>query len=576
MRLINTATLQLESFPRFDRPQIPPYAILSHRWGADEISLQEMQTPTPSLTSKLGYQKVVKCSAVAASFGFEYIWIDTCCIDKTNNVELTEAINSMFNYYRDADVCYAYLADVPSDDDASAEGSGFRRSSWFTRGWTLQELIAPENVVFYGGDWRDIGTKSSLEKLIAEITLISPYALNGYGGLSSKFSVAQKMAWASNRQTERIEDMAYCLMGLFGVNMPLIYGEGQNAFKRLQLELLKESVDQSIFAWRAQIPTANGFRRGLLAYHPAEFRDGHDIVRENTGHPLSEFSMTNVGLKITLPLLDSKESEVLVGPVTTFIAILGCVRMYQGLRVKDFPRLKFYGIYLNLVGGMYTRTDPDQIKLVGVNLVRSASNHAIYVPQVLGPHFPPRQPTRHWLYVFQRRLSPLSDIRTSDPGNHNFVPWKLGNDEVKLKFEAQGRNHEAHHVLLFKYNKGQSACAVYFNVYLETFSHLETFSYLETLSHLETFSHHIQADMGLEDFNQLKAGNWTLPRRGQLASCDRSSIVLHGGQILYFAVRQGYADGNRARFVEVSVDGDFQLVQMFERLRLTRTNRSAA
>lgn len=556
MRLINTATLQLESFPRFDRPQIPPYAILSHRWGADEISLQEMQTPTPSLTSKLGYQKVVKCSAVAASFGFEYIWIDTCCIDKTNNVELTEAINSMFNYYRDADVCYAYLADVPSDDDASAEGSGFRRSSWFTRGWTLQELIAPESVTFYGGDWRDIGTKSSLEKLIAEITLITPFALNRYATSSSKFSVAQKMAWASNRRTERIEDMAYCLMGLFGVNMPLIYGEGQNAFKRLQLELLKESNDQSIFAWRAQTETSQYYRRGLLAYHPAEFRDAHDIVRSVTCHPLSEFSMTNVGLKITLPLLDSKQCEALDGFVTTnkktFIAILGCQRVHQGPTI-NFPGPEFYGIYLQLVGEMYQRTNPTQIKLVDRALIRSASHRAVSVPQVLGSPFSPLKPTRPWLHVFQRRLSPVSDIHISDPANHRLVPWKLGNEEVKLKFETHRSNYEVYHGLLFKYNKGQSTCAAYFTVFPGT------------------FVHYIQVDMGLEVLDQLKAGYWTLPRSGQLTSCDRSSIVLQGGQVLYLAIRQGYVDGYRAQFVELSVDGDFHLVQVFKRLRTTRS-----
>ncbi|PVH79423.1 HET-domain-containing protein [Cadophora sp. DSE1049] len=173
MRLINTKTLGIESFPRFEHPTIPAYAILSHRWGADEVSLQEMQDPSPSLPSKLGYQKVLKCCEVAGSFGFEYIWIDTCCIDKTNKVELTEAINSMFNYYRDADVCYAYLVDVPSDDQLEAEESRFRKSSWFTRGWTLQELLGPETVIFYGNDWKEIGTKSSLPEIISGITSIS-------------------------------------------------------------------------------------------------------------------------------------------------------------------------------------------------------------------------------------------------------------------------------------------------------------------------------------------------------------------------------------------------------------------
>ncbi|KAH7407261.1 heterokaryon incompatibility protein-domain-containing protein [Cadophora sp. MPI-SDFR-AT-0126] len=273
MRLINTSTHEIESFPRFAHPDIPPYAILSHRWGPDEVSLQEMQVSAShrslSLVSRFGYQKILKCCEVAASFGFEHVWIDTCCIDKTNNVELTEAINSMFNYYRNAEVCYAYLMDVPDDEDPAAKGSQFRASEWFKRGWTLQELIAPDSLVFYDSGWEEIGTKFSLKNAIAEVTFIDPKAFLGIRDLKVDFSIAQKMSWASRRRTERTEDMAYCLMGIFGVNMPMIYGEGGRAFRRLQLEILKTSGDHSILAWSE--PRATDYRYKCDHKEPHEF-----------------------------------------------------------------------------------------------------------------------------------------------------------------------------------------------------------------------------------------------------------------------------------------------------------------
>ncbi|KAF2185713.1 HET-domain-containing protein [Zopfia rhizophila CBS 207.26] len=242
MRLLHTAKVNVESFPSPETPYIPDYAILSHRWGDEEVSLQMIQeTPEPEgLRDREGYKKILKCCEQAASVGFEYIWVDTCCIDKTNNVELTEALNSMFHWYRESQVCYAYLSDVPSNEDPRAENSQFCKSKWFTRGWTLQELLSPLYVIFFGQDWKEIGTKAT-----------------------------QRMAWASKRETAKIEDQAYCLMGLFGVNMPMIYGEGENAFQRLQLEIMKTSDDQSIFAWSGRSDKEG---RGLLAISPREFQ----------------------------------------------------------------------------------------------------------------------------------------------------------------------------------------------------------------------------------------------------------------------------------------------------------------
>jgi hypothetical protein len=253
----------------------------------------------------VGYSKIRGCCAQAALDGFDYAWIDSCCIDKTSSSELSEAINSMFNFYRKAQVCYAYLSDVPEGEggeDHLREGSHFRASAWFTRGWTLQELLAPRYVVFFDRAWVDIGTKSSLQSLVSAIT--------GIGILDYRFEracVAQKMSWASRRQTTRTEDQAYCLMGLFGVSMPPLYGEGSKAFYRLQLEILKDSDDESLFAWTGLEDYGNG--GSMLAPSPAAFSDCGNVVRYVFDMQKPEFTMTNRGLRMETELLREADTD---------------------------------------------------------------------------------------------------------------------------------------------------------------------------------------------------------------------------------------------------------------------------
>ncbi|KAK3301726.1 heterokaryon incompatibility protein-domain-containing protein [Chaetomium strumarium] len=243
MRLLKTRDLEFEEFANDEHR--PPYAILSHTWGPDEVTFAHRvgrQDP-----AKAGYAKIHGCCKIAESEGFQYVWIDSCCIDKSSSAELSEAINSMFQWYRDAAICYAYLSDVRVLEDPAGEMPAFSASRWFTRGWTLQELLAPTELVFFASDWTEIGTKSSLARTVSRITRIDEKILKG--GDWSGYSVAQKMSWAAGRQTTRPEDEAYCLMGLFDVNMPLLYGEGRKAFLRLQQEILRVSEDQSMFAW---------------------------------------------------------------------------------------------------------------------------------------------------------------------------------------------------------------------------------------------------------------------------------------------------------------------------------------
>ncbi|KAE9368926.1 HET-domain-containing protein, partial [Stipitochalara longipes BDJ] len=228
MWLLNTTSLEVSEF--FDA-NTPNYAILSHTWGEEE-----------QISHRAGYKKIQDCCAKALEAGFQYVWIDTCCIDKTNSTELSEAINSMFRWYENAITCYAYLEDVRPN------GPKITASRWFKRGWTLQELIAPSDVLFLDHFWNEIGSRASLGRNIEAITGIPAQVLLRNTSLRDHCT-AEIMSWASGRKTTRIEDRAYSLLGLFGVSMPLIYGEGANAFVRLQLEIMKFTTDHSLFAW---------------------------------------------------------------------------------------------------------------------------------------------------------------------------------------------------------------------------------------------------------------------------------------------------------------------------------------
>jgi Heterokaryon incompatibility protein (HET) len=297
MRLLHARTNTLHNFAP---GRIPQYTILSHTWSDSEVSLQDLRDD-PSVDTKPGYAKIDTCCEKTLETGLEYTWIDTCCIDKTSSAELSEAINSMYDWYRASKVCFAYLADVPESDDPEAPHSAFRRSRWFTRGWTLQEMLAPRDVIFFSREWTPLGTKSSMLELLSSITKIQMPALDGSGPLSH-FSIAQRMSWAASRVTTRPEDVAYCLVGLFDVNMPLLYGEGgSKAFKRLCEEIMKDSDDHSIFAWEALRDTTR--LQGLLASSPAQYLAAGSIVPHRDWKQSVPYSITNKGLRIELFLL---------------------------------------------------------------------------------------------------------------------------------------------------------------------------------------------------------------------------------------------------------------------------------
>ena len=360
MRLINVEALLerervMDKGERVDRrtkvlefadDEATSYAILSHRWIGQEVDYDEVvelakmdADQQNEIRRRPGYQKILDSCRQAKDDGFKWLWVDTCCIDKRSSAELSEAINSMYRWYANSLVCYAYLHDTPGtfstvrDDRRYPNSNGW--PEWFSRGWTLQEMIAPSNVQFFNKDWQCIGDKRMLSNTLSRITGVPSYILTD--GLSSnRPCVAQIMSWAAFRTTTRVEDRAYSLMGLLDVNMPMLYGEGKKAFHRLQLEIIRTSNDQSIFAWD---PYAKIRRTGsILADDPNLFQDCDemelmdsdefieyfklripndklDLIREDR---FSTFPITNRGIQIWLPLCP------LVGSRSVFEALLPC------------------------------------------------------------------------------------------------------------------------------------------------------------------------------------------------------------------------------------------------------------
>ena len=349
MWLINCRTLALEEFVNHKEVR---YAILSHTWeNGEEVQYDEINNR--GAREKRGWQKITKTCQLALDDGCDFAWVDTCCIDKKSSAELTEAINSMFPWYTGSEICYTYLADY----DASDPDAEMSQSRWFTRGWTLQELIAPARVHFYDKSWNSIGTKDELSPQLSLITGIGQEVL-----LASKrrhleeslneVPIARRMSWAAKRETTRIEDTAYCLLGIFGINFPLLYGEGERAFTRLQEEIVKNSNDLSLLAWLSpKDETSTNIDRicGIFASHPREFQASDKLTLTNDVRFIPDFTMTNKGLKIHT-LLHFDPSEEL------HVLELNC----QGVaRPQQSPPREVIAIYLKHQGAsVFARAKP--------------------------------------------------------------------------------------------------------------------------------------------------------------------------------------------------------------------------
>lgn len=303
IRLLNVDTLQLAEFADLNTPD---YAILSHRWTqGQELKLDDLKKSPSESTNLFGRKragalKLKGACIVTRRHGLQWIWIDSSCIDKSNNSELSEAINSMYSWYKHAKVCLTYLSDVVlSDPDET-----FENSKWFDRCWTLQELIAPHDVEFYDANWNLLGTKSSLRSRIFDITGIDTKVLDG--GDINTIPIGCRMSWVSSRKQSGVvasrvatcvEDEAYSLLGLFDVNIPLLYGEKRKAFKRLQEAILETVNDPSIFAWNSSsmaecheklarfrsLDNWDEEKRKLLAGTPGDFQPHVSWLHDDPG-----------------------------------------------------------------------------------------------------------------------------------------------------------------------------------------------------------------------------------------------------------------------------------------------------
>ncbi|KXX80337.1 Vegetative incompatibility protein HET-E-1 [Madurella mycetomatis] len=350
MRLLETSnSSSVPQMKEFIGSDVPPYAILSHTWQDDEVTLQQLSssaTDPAALQAKAGFRKIQQTCALARTRdALDYAWVDTCCIDKTSSAELSEAINSMYAFYENAAVCYVQLADLePGNEDALV--NVLPRCRWFTRGWTLQELIAPREVLFFDKGWGYRGSKRDLAGLLSLITGI-PEALLRKDAVLSDFAVAKRMSWASMRETTRVEDMAYCLLGIFEVNMSLIYGEGLKAFGRLQKAIVQTTPDLSIFAWTYDRVPCREYA-GVLAESPRQFARCGDIEMTPGDSIYASFVITNRGVQLQASLVHhaSHRNDVL--------RVVLNVHCTMGGKMLGVPLRK-------IGGGLYARYNPDII-----------------------------------------------------------------------------------------------------------------------------------------------------------------------------------------------------------------------
>ncbi|KAI0591574.1 HET domain-containing protein [Pyrenophora tritici-repentis] len=375
MWLICTSTLKLRLFIT----NIPDYVMLSHTWGDGEVTFDDIDKPHAK--GMAGYSKIVECCAKALSTGFEWAWIYTCCIDNRSSAELSEAINSMHKWYWDAAICYAYMSDctpetlnaelfrlgIVARTEAMYEANASRRrefqaSRWFKRGWTLQELLAPEVIKFYDADWIQIGTKSSLLEPIFTATEIEEQHISDRDTIQHA-SISTKFSWASSRTTTRVEDVAYCLLGLglVNVNMPMLYGEGERAFYRLQLEVIKHSNDHTIFAWEssneAWLPTS------MFASSPTQFASASQLLRTppQVQGQLEPYELTNHGLRMTLPCIPVGDNRI--------VTVLDCANTSSD----------HVGVWLRLMKvGRYERLPNLRVFISKAELI-DASQKTIYI-----------------------------------------------------------------------------------------------------------------------------------------------------------------------------------------------------
>jgi hypothetical protein len=456
----------------------------------------------------------------------------------------------MFKWYENSQVCYTYLNDVPvGEEDHERENSAFRNSKWFTRGWTLQELLAPQTVVFFNHGWFEIGTRTSLGRLVSSITNI------GEGHLKRNFdraSTAQKFSWASRRQTLRIEDTAYCLMGLFGVNMPLLYGEGSKAFMRLQLEIIKVSDDDSIFAWVHESPCDYTANSGLLANSPSAFHQSGNIWAAGRGHSRlpSPYSMTNQGLEISLMLIPAAQA-VKKNEIDQYFALLSCYRSSKPLGMeqqgeKHYVLLRLEKSILVNGGKGYCRLWSNKLhQLLSTDIPRKGKMEQILVRQ------PPERKMAPW-----QEISKLA-ISANHLLSNGFVISSIADVTGMVSIPSNQRpriekwlpsNSNAHERTIDQINGGACMALVEFKIMRSPVEVQDTF----ILQVCRPFYDWEVAGLLLSLPNGKSLDELFLQRKESMyASSDWATITLPSGLVITAAVRTRFRDGELVYAVDV-------------------------
>ncbi|PMD39310.1 HET-domain-containing protein [Hyaloscypha variabilis F] len=513
MRLLNTFTMRLEEY---FGSQIPSYSILSHCWSTDEVTFQDINQP--NWRSLRGAAKIEGACAVSRGYRQQYIWIDTCCIDKSSSAELSESINSMYRWYEKASWCYVYLEDVEGENlYLSRAEPGTRepvldeisRSRWFTRGWTLQELIAPKFIFFFNNEWQFLGDKYALKDIISRVTTIPEAILRRTEDITS-CSISRKMSWAASRKTTREEDIAYCLLGIFGVNMPLLYGEGGRAFIRLQEEILKESDDQSIFAWGLMNPKADrlgsedressldiGYQ-GVLATHPSSFAGSADIVPYPSDPDRQPFSMTNRGLRIELPVLEQGK----IPGDDNVVGLLGC--HYE----NDFSGV--IGVFLQKTANrsIFTRWIPGLAKYT-TEEANQAKVRTIYIKKMrtFGYYASVQKCLIRWESVRAQGYEIIQTLNT--------VNWSQGTDVFEF-YEPSVREGNKVEVTIVLERASTDICfAIDLRVWRLLVPEDDRASYLERSVQIVPKPDNIATEVWLRQLSEERPGSWPLLANGQ-------------------------------------------------------------
>ena len=481
MRLINTTTLEVKSF-EVDN-EIPPYAILSHTWGDEEASFSDTAKSGKAPATTLGFRKIKECADQARQQNIDWCWVDTLCIDRTSTEELSDAINSMFKWYRQASVCYAYISDVPplpahdariaalpqvekpsqsvggmfsehlgsfDDDETSQWEQNFSQSRWFTRGWTLLELVAPKSLEFYGSDWQFMGSRKTLSAFITTITSIPSSVLDGTEDLYA-CSVAQRMSWAARRVTSRAEDAAYSLLGVFNVNMPILYGEGfDKAFSRLQKEIMDVDNDMTIFCW--EDASAEFFNySGILAKSPSQFVTSKLSYRPKG--PLKRFRYLNKAFRITLGLTLGRE---------------GYRNEYLAVFPFESDSMRRVGIYLAQIGeDLFARVDANTSidldpRKAGFVSIGKVNFKTIWVLENLDGPVPSVDLRRVWgMY-----------IRPSSSDNLCFLPSEEEESDASMRrfaFGGKSMKERPAHTNVIMERQREPKCTIRWSIDLQNF-----------------------------------------------------------------------------------------------------------